>query len=432
MNRTVRTLIVGAVSLMSAVLASASCSHRPQMAPSYLFLWAGDADGKASDFLAVIDAAPASPRYGSIVASIPTGTAGTHPHHTELEMPANGHLLANGFHAGRTWLFDLTQPERPAVITSFGDLSGFSHPHTFVRLANGNLLTTFQYMARTGTSAVQAAHAHGATATAAATEAAEAQTGGLVEMDERGTVIRSRSARDLAIADWRLYPYSVLPIPALDRAVLTTTDMDNRHKEATGQWLQFWRLSDLSLWKSVALAPGPRGDEHYFTGEPKLLPDGQSVYVHTFNCGLYLVRGVDRAEPSATFVKGFPGKDCGVPVLTGHYWLQTVPQTHSLVALDIADPEHPREVSSVAFGDDEEPHWLAIDASGRRLVLNSAGNTKGNRLFVINFDPASGALSIDDRFRDAGSTRPGIDLDGKTWPHGFSGKPVPHGTVFSR
>lgn len=98
-------------------------------------------------------------------------------------------------------------------------------------------------------------------------------------------------------------------------------------------------------------------------------------------------------EPSATFVKGFPGKDCGVPVLTGHYWLQTVPQTHALVALDIADPEHPREVSNVTFGDDEEPHWLAIDPSGGRLVLNSAGSSKSNRLFVINFDPASGALS---------------------------------------
>jgi hypothetical protein len=109
-----------------------------------------------------------------------------------------------------------------------------------------------------------------------------------------------------------------------------------------------------------------------------------------------------------------------------------VPHTHALVALDIADPEHPREVSNLTFGDDEAPHWLAIDPSGRRLVLNSAGNSKGNRLFVINFDPASGVLSTDDRFRDPGSTRPGIDLTGKTWPHGFSGKPVPHGTVFSR
>jgi hypothetical protein len=347
-------------------------------------------------------------------------------------MPANGHLLANGFHAGRTWLFNLTQPTRPEVITSFGELAGFSHPHTFIRLPNGNLLTTFQYAATTGTPVMQPQHPHGATAIAAPTHAEEAQTGGLVEMDERGTVIRTRSAHDPAISDSRLYPYSVLPIPAIDRAVLTTTDMDSGHTEATSQWVQFWRLSDLSLLKSVALPPGPRGDEQYFTGEPKLLPDGHSVYVHTFNCGLYLIRGVDREESSARFVYGFPGKDCGVPVLTSHYWLQTVVQTHALVALDLADPEHPREVSRVTFGDDEEPHWLAIDSSGRRLVLNSAGSTKSNRLFVINFDPAIGALSIDDRFRDTDSTRPGINLTGKTWPHGFSGKPVPHGTVFSR
>ena len=148
--------------LMSAFLASASCSRSDQTSPSYLFLWAGDAEGKASDFLGVIDADPASPRYGSIVASIPTGTAGTHPHHTELEMPANGHLLANGFRAGRTWLFDLTQPTLPKVITSFGELAGFSHPHTFIRLPNGNLLTTFQYAAGTGAPAAQPAHAHGA------------------------------------------------------------------------------------------------------------------------------------------------------------------------------------------------------------------------------------------------------------------------------
>jgi len=36
---------------------------------------------------------------------------------------------------------------------------------------------------------------------------------------------------------------------------------------------------------------------------------------------------------------------------------QAVPEAHALIALDIADPEHPREVSTVSLGDDEEPHW---------------------------------------------------------------------------
>jgi hypothetical protein len=164
----------------------------------------------------------------------------------------------------------------------------------------------------------------------------------------------------------------------------------------------------------------------------RLLPDGKSVYIHTFQCGLYLVRGIDQPEPTASFVHAFQGADCGVPVLTGRYWLQPVPEAHAVVVLDISDPEHPRERSRVTLGDDEGPHWLAIDSLERRLVVNSGGYAKGNRLFLLNFDPATGALSVDEKFRDAGSTKPGVNLTGLRWPHGFSGTAAPHGTVFSR
>ncbi len=413
--------------LAAAVIACAACRAETSPPPGeYLFVWAGDSAAKASDFLAVIDAAPSSRQYGSVVASLPTGVPATHPHHTEAELAANRHLLANGFGAGHTWLFDLSVPREPKILTSFGDAAGFSHPHTYVRLANGNVLATFQYKA--DSTAATPMHGHGATPGGGA----EHTTGGLVEMDERGAVIRSRSASDSAIPDRNIFPYSVLPIATLDRAVSTTTDMDEANKAATSEWVQLWRLSDLTLLRSIALHPGPRGDEHRFSGEPRLLPDGKSVYIHTFNCGLYLVRGVDGDQPTSTFVKAFEGKNCGVPVLTGHYWLQTVPDAHALVALDITDPEHPREVSSLKLGDDEQPHWIAIDSAGRRVVLNSAGAGSGNRLFVVNFDPATGALAVDERFRDAGASRPGVSLTQRTWPHGFTGTVFPHGTVFSR
>ena len=412
--------------MAATVLACAACHTDTSPARgTYLFVWAGDSAGTASDFLGVIDASPSSPTYGSVVASTPTGVAGTHPHHTEAVLAANNHLLANGFHAGRTWLYDLSAPRTPKILTSFGDLAGFSHPHSYVRLPNGNVLATFQY--RSDSALETPSRAHDAMATGATHT-----TGGLVEMDERGRVIRSVAASDTAIPDRYIYPYSVLPIAALDRAVSTTTDMDEGNKKATSQWVQVWRLSDLTLLETVALPPGPRGDEQEFTGEPLLLPDGKSAYIHTFNCGLYLVRGLDADKPSATFVKGFEGKNCGVPVLAGHYWLQTVPDAHALVSLDIADPEHPREVATLKLGDDEQPHWLAIDAAGRRLALNSAGAGTGNRLFVIDFDPGSGALALDERFRDPGAARPGVSFSQKTWPHGFTGKAIPHGTVFSR
>ena len=409
------------------VISCAACRQDASPARGqYLFVWAGDSAGTSSDFLGVIDASPSSPTYGSVVASTPTGVAGTHPHHTEAVLAGNSHLLANGFHAGRTWLYDLSAPRAPKVLTSFGDLAGFSHPHTYVRLPNGNVLATFQYKADSSAPS----HAHDATAADGAHT-----TGGLVEMDERGTVIRSVAAGDTAIPDRYIYPYSVLPVTALDRALSTTTDMDEGNKKATSQWVQLWRLSDLTLLRTIALPPGPRGDEHEFTGEPMLLPDGKSAYVHTFNCGLYLVRGIggmDGDQPRATFVKGFEGKNCGVPVLAGHYWLQTVPDAHALVSLDIADPERPREVATLKLGDDEQPHWITIDGTGRRVALNSAGAGTGNRLFIIDFDPASGALTLDERFRDAGATRPGVSFSQKTWPHGFTGKAIPHGTVFSR
>lgn len=414
---TSRLLFVG------AVIASAAC--RTAAPPGeYLFVWAGDSAGTASDFLAVIDVAPSSPHYGSVVASLPTGVAGTHPHHTESELAANHHLLANGFGAGRTWLFDLSAPLTPKILTSFGDLAGFSHPHTFVRLADGKVLATFQYKADSAAAPMQG-HV-------GMSGGPERTTGGLVEMDERGTVIKTASATDSAITERHIYPYSVLPIPALDLAVSTTTDMNEANKTATSEWVQFWRLSDLKLLRSIALAAGPRGDEHQFTGEPFLLPDGKSVYIHTFNCGLYLVRGLDSDRPTSTFVKAFEGQNCGVPVLTRHFWLQTVPATHALVALDIADPEHPREVSTLKLGDDESPHWLAIDRTGRRLVTNSSSERSGNRLFVVNFNPASGGLTLDEGFRDAGATRPGVSFTQRTWPHGFTGTAAPHGTVFSR
>lgn len=387
---------------------------------SYLFVWAGGSTG--NEMMVTIDAAPGSATYGRVVASASTGTTGM-PHHTEHELAASGHLLANDFHAGRTWLFDLHDPLQPHILTSFGDVAGYSHPHTFIRLADGRVLSTFQYRATTRASADSGGMHDGMSGMG------QHVTGGLVEMDEFGRPFLAGSAADTTIEDRLLYPYSVLPIPAIDRAVSTTTDMDHADTVATSQWVQIWRLRDLKLLSTFALPPGPRGDENRYTGESRLLADGRSVYIHTFNCGLFLLRNIENVRPTATFVKGFEGTDCGVPILTGHYWLQTVPDAHSLVALDISDPEHPREVSRVNVGADEYPHWIAIDARGRRVVLNSAG--RGSRLFIIDFDPATGRLALDAHFRDPGNDQAGISLTGTNWP-GFTGAVVPHGAVFSR
>lgn len=403
-----------------ALVVAAISPHIARAQQSYLFVWAGGKGGK--EIIATIDATPTSATYGRVLATASTGTVGM-PHHTESELGPNGHLLANDFGAGKTWLFDLHEPLHSRVLTSFGDVAGFSHPHTFIRLSNGRVLSTFQYRADS------MAKPQMAVVTDGMRMGGEHATGGLVEMDEFGLAYMSSAATDTTISHGRVYPYSVLPIPAMNRAVSTTTDMDEADSMATGQWVQIWRLSDLTLLRTIALPPGPRGNENQYTGESRLLPDGRSVYIHTFNCGLYLLRDIEGDHPRATFVKGFEGKECGVPVLTGHYWLQTLSTAHALVALDVSDAEHPREVSRVTLPADEAPHWIAIDATGRRVVLNSGG--KGSRLFVIDFDPANGRLALDQKFRDPGSASAGISLSGANWA-GFMGVVSPHGAVFSR
>jgi hypothetical protein len=76
---------------------------------------------------------------------------------------------------------------------------------------------------------------------------------------------------------------------------------------------------------------------------------------------------------------------------SGHWWLATVPETHSLTVLDISDPEKPREVSRVTFDARQKPHWVAADLTGTRIVLNSDENGPDHRLFIVNFDPQTGS-----------------------------------------
>jgi hypothetical protein len=304
-------------------------------------------------------------------------------------------------------LFDLRKPLHPSLVTSFGDLDGYMHPHTYVRLPNGHVLATFQY--------------HGG-------HEPKSDGGGLVEFDERGHLIRSSSAMDSAANNELIRPYSLVVVPALDRIVSTNTSM---HADRDTRTVQVWRLSDLKLLRTLVLPPGPRGSEQLLPGEPHLLADGKTVLIHTFSCGLYQMEGIETGEPSVRHLKTFDGERCAVPLRIGHYWLQTLFSAHALVTFDISDLAHMREVSRITFDEKQKPHWIAADADGRRIVLNS-GEYGDHRLFMVNFDPQTGALALDGRFRDAGSERPGVSMDGKSWPHGFHGDAYPHGTVFSR
>jgi hypothetical protein len=191
-----------------------------------------------------------------------------------------------------------------------------------------------------------------------------------------------------------------------------------------------WRLSDLKLLRTIVLPPGPRGSEQNAPGEPELLADGKTVLIYTFFCGLYQVNSIDTDHPSVRHVKIFDGESarcrCGSATTECKRCLPHTPSQPTTFPIC-----HIREASRLAFDEKQQPHWIAPADDGRRIVLNS-GEYGDHRLFMVNFDPQTGALTLDGRFRDPGSERTGVSMDGKSWPHGFHGDAYPHGTVFSR
>jgi len=397
--------------VIAACLASALVTAdkaRPQQ-PRYLFTWVGDEDRVDSDFLAVVDLTRHGDRYGTIVATTPVGEKGLWPHHTEHDLGASKMLFANGFAANRNLLFDLHDPRHPRVVERFDSVGDLSFLHSFVRLPNRHVLATFQ--------------AHGPN---------NVSPGGIAEIDERGRVVRSRSAADPSADQATLRPYSLAVSPALDRVVVALTYMvipswhplrPSIGHDHSGNQVQVYRLSDLSLIKTIRL-PGNEGPN-----EPRVLRDGRTVLVPTIECRLYQVTGLEGIDPQLKMVHQEPPRGCAMPVVIGDYWVQAQAADHRVFSLDIHDLDHVRTVSSVSFDERQRPHWLATDGA-RIAVVNEPSPTAERRMWMLSIDRATGELALDRAFRDADSDRPGLAFDRAAWPHGATGTAVPHGTVF--
>lgn len=367
----------------------------------YLFVWARPADKAQPDFLAVIDALPQSPSYGRVLTAISAGFPGM-AHHTNYQMPANGILFANDYDLGLTFRFDLRQPRAPKLLGHFGAAGIYTHPHSFVRLPSGNLLATYQTVGE-----------------------ANSEPGALVELDPEGKVLRASAAAAPNVEKF-IRPYSLAVVPALDRVVTTSFDM---YETGLSHVVQIWRLKDLRLLKTIRLPAGPRPELGESSAEPRLLADGRTVLVSTFTCGLYRIAGLGGNNPEAVFLHDFGGKNCAVPVVAGRYWYQPMGDRHEIVTLDISNLSRPREISQLTLGPKDFPHWLALEPSGRRIVLTGYFGL-ANQVVVLAVGPG-GRLAVDQRFHHGPASEPGVRLDMEKWPHGGSGPAIPHGAVFS-
>jgi len=407
MKRTMSRCLLFLVPILPVIAAAAPGSSH------YLFVWAMEAKhplasvpemtpadiparrsglGLGKDFLAVFDVQPGPP-FGKLVAMLPVGDA-AQAHHTNYAEPPDDVLYANDWLGNRTYVFDLHDPLHPRLARQFGSVGALGYPHSFVYLPNGNTLATFQY---------SGGFNHAA--------------GGLVEFDPQGRVVRTAAAMAKGHPDIR--PYSLTIIPKLDRVVTSSADMMGAQVSHVAQ---VWRLSDLKLIKTMQLPPQP--DWYYDaaadSSEPRVLTDGKTVLVPTFNCGLFVVRDLAGDDPTLQHVHDLGYRMCEVPVVVGNFLVEAAQSGHAIVSLDVRDPEHPHEVSRILLPPDEYPHWLALEPGGDRLAITGYG-ALDTKVRFATVDRATGKLTL------APDT---IDFT-RAWPDGWRGSAMPHGAVFS-
>jgi hypothetical protein len=377
-------------------------------APSrYLYVWAGTGHDSTPglDIVTVLDANPASPGYGAVLATQTVDSGGLMPHHTEVVLPEKGPFFANDYNSDKSFLIDFSDPEKPRSNGRIARVPGGRRIHSFLRLPNNNVLATYQF--GDGTVA--------------------GDPGGLAEFDSRGRLIRSSSSRDAAFPGARIRTYAPAVLPGIDRIVTTSAPMDN---ERTADVVQVWRLSDLTLLKTLAV-PAIAGDStHMYPFEPRALDDG-SVLMNTYYCGFYRLTNLN-GNPQITHVLSLPqpkNGGCSVPLVAGRFWVMPIAYAHRFATIDISDPAHPVEVASFPTDSTFFPHWISPDPQSDRVVFTDQGDGPP-MVMVAHLNRMTGRLSWDEAFRDRGATTRGVSYHRESWPNGLKGMAMPHGALF--
>jgi hypothetical protein len=373
----------------------------------FLYVWAGTGNDSTDglDMMTVLDANPSSATYATVLAALTVDSSGRMPHHTEFVLPPTGPLFANDYSGDRSFLLDFSTPETPRLYGRLASVPGGRRLHSFARLANGHVLATVQF---------------GDTSVAGA-------PGGLAEFDAQGTLVRTGWSRDSTFPGARIRTYALAVVPRIDRVVTTSSPMNS---ERTANVIQVWRLSDLTLLKTLRVPEVPGDSAHVDPFEVRALEDG-TVMLNSYYCGFFRIAGLE-SDPTIDRVMTLPFPQnfgCSVPVIAGRFMVMPIAYAHRFATIDIADPAHPREVASFPTDSTFFPHWASTDPGSDRLVFTDQGDG-APMVKLAHFDRSTGLLSWDTEFKDAGAASPGVSYHRASWPNGVKGMAMPHGAVF--
>lgn len=405
----------------------------------FLIVWAGDADRLDSDFLAVLDADPSSPRYGDVLHTVPVGSTGNEPYALERELSPEGFVFAGGLLSGRTFVFDVHDPlsARLVRVDDPAPARRYATPRAYVRLPGGRRVATAGDRRDYRGHVVELLYG----------------PGGLVEFTSGGRIVRELDADDPTAVGMLISPHGIAVGLEVDR--LLTTDAGHGYTRTALEWVpgvsvQVREASTGTLIQTIPLPVGDRGNENLGPRNVHLLSRGTRALVSTAEgAALYASWTVATATPTFSLVYDFgSGALPGDAVVTPNerYYLQALTGANRLEVLDIADVKEPRLVNRLRFDRDPErpqesreggPSGLTLSMDGRRLAVANytidvpALHRDGDRrVYLLHVDPESGAIGFDGVFRDEFSETIGVDFNRNHWPHGDAGPARPAAVLF--
>jgi hypothetical protein len=428
-----------------AVLASACPGGRRGEAPyePYLVVWAGDADRKDSDFLAVVNANPSSRKYGHVIATVPVRSSGNEPQELNDGFRYDGRVFASGMLGNRVFVFDLRDPEAPrlAAVADLND-GRYWAPRGIASLPNG----------RVAVACPDRAHHVGLP------RELTGAPGGLVEIDANGRVTREITAGSEDSRGYIVAPTGIATAPAA-RAVLTTSHAHGwaasaRGEPAVGITVQVWKAADPKLRRTIPLEAGPRGEENLGPITVRAMRRQPIAYVNTHEGGaLYVSDSIGIEDPAFRLAFDF-GPDSfpvGAAITPDdRYYVTALSGRQQVVLLDLSEPLRPRVQSSVRLDRDPDPDpkrsarsraggpgGLAMASDGSRIaVANYTVDAPtyrrdgDHRVHLLRLDTEQGQLRVDTSFRDETTDEVGIDFNRARWPHGATGPARPRGLLF--
>jgi DNA-binding beta-propeller fold protein YncE len=428
--------------LVALCLVAAACRGGRNEAPfePYLVVWAGDADRKDSDFLAVVNANPSSWKYGHVIATVPVRSRGNEPQDLNDAFRYDGRVFAGGLLGNRVFVFDLRDPEEPklAATTDLGNRRYWA-PRGIVSLPNGRVAVACPDRAR------HIGHPREITGA----------PGGLVELDASGRITREVSAGSDASRGYVVAPSGAGMVPAAKKLVTTNAGhgyaVSARGEPVPGITVQVWKASDLSLQRTLVLDAGPRGEENLGPVTARAMRKRATVYVNTHEGGaLYVSDSIGMDDPSfrLAFDFGAGSYPVGAAVTPDdRFYVTALSGKNQIVLLDLADAMRPRLVSSVRLDRDPDgkggkprqggPGGLAMASDGTRVAVAdytvdapTYRRDGDHRVYLLRLDGDTGQLRVDDGFRDETTDEVGIDFNRAKWPHGTTGPARPRGLLF--